>query len=304
MDTAAIDFLINNPPSPSPSPSPPSHISTIFSNWPNTPHILPSNIRHELTEPLLPALANLSNFTVNQPERAWNLLNTYYQCRIREARGSVEILEVEDVEKAIGSARRMSVGHDMESVRGRYSVGEELGGRKGRKWSIKDEICRGAPHSEQDSKRTWSRDESLNERDVKRQKTEEVDVSLVLDFPSPLTALPPLFALLNDDDTFPIPAISSFPHRTLPPITPLSNTLPWPPLTMTIPHTPESNLPGNTYPSAEDRVRSYQEATHEAHLSRQELENAEENLHAARMRYADAQRKYGEAKRAAKRLRV
>jgi hypothetical protein len=314
MDTTAIDFLINNPPTPTltsdtPFASEPSHISIILSNWPNVPSILPTHIPHDLTEPLLSSLANLSNFTVNQPERAWNLLNTYFQCRIREARMNVngEVgLEVDDVEKAIGSARRMSVGHDMESVRKRkYSVGEEMGVRK---WSIKEEIRAHARTENNETEfegvaggnRKWSvRNETMAEDEddaqdnVKRQCLDDKDEQDVL---SPLPLLPPLSALLNDEDAAPNQA-SSYPHRTLLPIAmaPLVRPL----LTLDIPLNP---APCPYYTQATS-VASYQAATHQANLCRQGLEAAEENLNAAKLRYADAQKKYGEAKRAAKRLR-
>jgi hypothetical protein len=311
MDTTTIDFLINNPPTPTsftPFASEPSHISIILSNWPNVPSILPQHIPHDFTASLISSLADLSNLTVNQPERAWNILNTYFQCRIREARvkGNGEVgLKVDDVEKAIGSARRMSVGHDMESVRRGYSVGEELGVRK---WGIKDEIRANAGTENNETgfevgtggKRKWSvRDETTAEVEndaqdnVKRQRLDGKDEEDVL---SPLASLPPLSALLNDEDSAPN-QVPSYPHRTLPPIAmaPLAR----PPLTLDIPSNP---APGPYYIQATS-LASYQAATHQANLCRQELEAAEENLNAARLRYADAQRKYGEAKRAAKRLR-
>lgn len=309
MDTTAIDHLINNPPTPfsDNTVSEPSPISTILSNWPNTPYILPPHIPHDLTAPLLSSLAFLSKFTVNQPERAWNLLSCYFQCRVREGGrergyGVGEVgLEVGDVEKAIESARRMSVGHWMEGLR-------TSGGEKDfRKWSSKDEFRANQEREKKEAvdgvqpsgKRKYSvrqeivgdEEQDDNDGDAKKQHLDDGKQGL-----SPLTSLPPLpplSALLEDPAQTP-----TFPNRTLPPITP-SNIRP--PLTLTIPPTP-SPRPAPRYPQATS-IASYQAATHHTSQCRKELEDAEENLNVARMRYADAQRKYGEVKRAVNRLR-
>jgi hypothetical protein len=264
MDTVSIDALINNPPSP--SPSNPSHMTTIFSNWPGIPSILPNHIPHDLTPPLLACLADLSFFTPNQHDRAWKLLNTYYQCRVREnsrSRAGYVGLNVEDVQRAIDSARRMSVGHmlEVESInrqKRKYSmrdgiVGLSEEGKGNRKWSIQDEIA-------ENKKQKLS---SLSEE-------EEED----------LTSLPPFSALFKY-----APISSKFPSRELP-------SLPKRQLTIEIP------------PVVFASTSAMQAATHEANLARRELEAAGDNLSLARGRYADAQKKYGEAKRRAKRMRM
>ncbi|KAH4817733.1 hypothetical protein HBH61_044400 [Parastagonospora nodorum] len=251
MDTPTLDFLINNPPTPtSPTSSNPSSLSTILQNWPSTPSLLPPHIPHDLTPALLSALATLSEYTQGQPERAWSLVNTYYVCRIREARGrkgkGVEV-EVRDVEKAVESARRMSVGKGIETA--------------GRKYSIRDEGVQG----EGNGKRKWSVRHDVDEK--KRQRCEEVGGDVAI--------LPPLSARFDDEPRF--GRRQALPRKKSSP------------LLIEIPRVD---------------VGAAQAATHEANLARMELEAAEEGLNAARARYADAQRSYGEAKRMAKRARL
>lgn len=172
-------------------------------------------------------------------------MNTYYVCRIREARGAKGGLEVEvgDVEKAVESARRMSVGRGIETAR---------------KYSIRDEVAVEGAEGEGE-KRKWSIHHEVPSN--KQQKCEEVQGHGV--------ALPPLF----EDE-------GRFKKRQLPPLGKSA------PLTIAIP------------------TSAAQAATHKANLARLELEAAEECLNAARARYADAQRSYGEAKRMAKRARL
>ncbi|KAL6154077.1 hypothetical protein ACJBU6_07363 [Exserohilum turcicum] len=114
----------------------PTTIHSILQNWSlplTTPNaILPSHLVASLPPTHLPlrllsAIHTLSTLTIGQRERAHNLLTTYFQARIREASYSGRhdsipaMLQVEDVEKACESARRMSVaslGTAMEPSKG------------------------------------------------------------------------------------------------------------------------------------------------------------------------------------------
>jgi hypothetical protein len=114
------------------TPQDQSHISHILTNW-STPYILPPHLPSSPT--CIPALSILSDLTPNTPNRAWNLLNTYFQARIREAsytgkhKRIYTTLQVEDVNKAIESAQRMSLGHILmsESGKRKYSTLGEVG---------------------------------------------------------------------------------------------------------------------------------------------------------------------------------
>ncbi|XP_014560281.1 hypothetical protein COCVIDRAFT_23437 [Bipolaris victoriae FI3] len=100
-----------------PTTPPPSHLlHSIRQNWsipPSDPHLIPPSLLANLppthlSTTLLTAIHRLSTLTLGQRERAYNLLNTYFQARMRERGGAAGMLEVEDVEKACGSARKMS----------------------------------------------------------------------------------------------------------------------------------------------------------------------------------------------------
>lgn len=117
----------------------------ILENWriPNLDcsAILPSALQAESwTDALLEAVRQLSSVTVGQRERAHSLLNTYMQMRVREGsyRGKNKsictTLEVQDVEQATLSVRRMSKGQALEYV---ASTQEDSPGK--RKYSIRNE---------------------------------------------------------------------------------------------------------------------------------------------------------------------
>ena len=123
-----------------------TQIRTSWSLSPDT-SILPTHLHAnpENCSDILDALVQLANLTPSHPERAWSLINTYFQARIREAGNNAQPeVVVEDVMKACESAQRMSKGRALEGkgaeVSGEAKTDEqvvEVGGK--RKYSIRDE---------------------------------------------------------------------------------------------------------------------------------------------------------------------
>jgi hypothetical protein len=164
----------------------------------------------------------------------------------------------------------MSVGHDMENVRRRHSAGEELGEKGVRKRSIKDEARanegRERRYEEGEGmigeKKKYSVRQEMDGGDFKRHEVEDGMEGM-----SPLTSLPPLSALLNDEDV-----TQSYSQRTSPSITPSTiythSLSTRPPLTLEIPTNP---TPGPKHDLATN-LAFYQAATHATNLCRNELE--------------------------------
>ena len=128
-----------------------NHIQAIQQNWfihPATSEepILPPSLLagvpiNCLPAPIIQAIHELSTLTIGQRDRAHNLLNTYFQARIREGSYSGKtqkifaILEISDVKKACESLRRMSRGREMqgpvpikedETSKRKYSIRQEM----------------------------------------------------------------------------------------------------------------------------------------------------------------------------------
>lgn len=128
-----------------------NHIQAIQQNWfihPSTSEepILPPSLLAGVPINCLPAaiieaIHELSTLTIGQRDRAHNLLNTYFQARIREGSYSGKsqkifaILEISDVKKACESLRRMSRGREMQ---GPVPVKEDE--TRKRKYSIRHEM--------------------------------------------------------------------------------------------------------------------------------------------------------------------
>ncbi|KAI4949261.1 hypothetical protein J4E91_004999 [Alternaria rosae] len=128
-----------------------NHIQAIQQNWfihPSTSEepILPPSLLAGVPINCLPAaiieaIHELSTLTICQRDRAHNLLNTYFQARIREGSYSGKsqkifaILEIGDVKKACESLRRMSRGREMQ---GPVPVKEDE--TRKRKYSIRHEM--------------------------------------------------------------------------------------------------------------------------------------------------------------------
>ena len=128
-----------------------NHIQAIQQNWfihPATseePILLPSLLAgvpiNCLPAPIIQAIHELSTLTIGQRDRAHNLLNTYFQARIREGSYSGKtqkifaILEISDVKKACESLRRMSRGREMQ---GPVPIKEDE--TRKRKYSIRHEM--------------------------------------------------------------------------------------------------------------------------------------------------------------------
>lgn len=108
-----------------------------------TSDVLPASIRPHLDPPswplaLVQSLVDLSDLTPNQSSRAYSLLNTYFQSRIREASYTgtntniYAALDVENVRKACESVRKMVAGRELEKGDGekrKYSIRDELVGQ-------------------------------------------------------------------------------------------------------------------------------------------------------------------------------
>ncbi|KAH7069933.1 hypothetical protein BKA63DRAFT_606262 [Paraphoma chrysanthemicola] len=101
--------------------TPPQQLRANWSLKPDAP-ILPEYFHiNEFPPDLFAAVLELSYLTINQSDRAWNLLNTYFSARIREAsytgrqQSIYAMLQVEDVEKAIESTKRMRRGQELQA---------------------------------------------------------------------------------------------------------------------------------------------------------------------------------------------
>jgi hypothetical protein len=111
-------------------PSQPTPVAHILANWPSASAPLPPHLPSSPS--VFESLSTLSDLTPNAPGRAWNLLNTYFQARIREASYTVRhesiyaTLQACDVDRAVESARRMSVGQGLEGSKRKYSIRDEI----------------------------------------------------------------------------------------------------------------------------------------------------------------------------------
>ncbi|EMD64220.1 hypothetical protein COCSADRAFT_160450 [Bipolaris sorokiniana ND90Pr] len=130
-------------------------LHSIRQNWsipPTDLHLIPPSFLaglppSHLSPTLLAAIHRLSTLTLGQRDRAYNLLNTYFQARMRE-RGSAAgqhdggVLEVGDVEKACGSAKKMSCVGVMVEQQGRIDSVYTLDcvGNGGQGESVRDSI--------------------------------------------------------------------------------------------------------------------------------------------------------------------
>ncbi|KAF2030456.1 hypothetical protein EK21DRAFT_111977 [Setomelanomma holmii] len=224
--------------------------------------ILPQHLHvNEQPPDLLAVLLDLSDLTINQPDRAWNLINTYFSARIREASytgGQQNIyanLQIEDVEKAVESIRKMRKGQELqaqvlvgtfdttgfedwqdttsrrrsEEIDKKMLDAESEGGK--RKYSIRNELFDSTPIEDDRASKKPRRDLTI---DVKRE--DEGD-----GFPSP----PPETCLLTPTPT----AVST--ALQLPPIATIMSAPPSPPPANTpYPHpyyrTPTPNLRSRT----------------------------------------------------------
>ncbi|OAK96769.1 hypothetical protein IQ06DRAFT_380333 [Phaeosphaeriaceae sp. SRC1lsM3a] len=251
---------IHTPPHASDESDPTSLILIIWS----VPTLLPLSLPLPCppSSSLLSALLALARLTPNQPERAWSLIRTYFHARIREASytgrssgGVYAVVEEEDVVKAYGSVRRMSVGMGMEVGVQREGDGGEInadGKRRGeRKWSIRDEMC---------GSNTWE---------------EEVDGGAKRVEQASSTSSSPTEVEL-DDELPPLPAILDMPPRP-------ESKLELPPI-YTLTGREEHRV------SLETLVEATRGAMRETKLRRREWEHAEERSRLARVKFDEARR--------------
>jgi hypothetical protein len=215
-------------------------LSHIQSNWslasPSTilpETICPSDDPQYWPIDLIEALSELSDLTPNQPERAWSLIDTYLQARIREAsytggnKGIYARLETGDVVRASESARKMRVGREMEEV------SMEMGKRK---YSIRDEIKDG---------------DGEGQVKGKKQKTTPPPPALELD-----TNVPTIASLLSALSPSPSPSPTQISTMALKPRPQQSHNTPFRPILprlVTIPPplpAPQSKYPYPVFPSS------------------------------------------------------
>ncbi|KAL6709953.1 hypothetical protein ACN47E_000738 [Coniothyrium glycines] len=316
----AIDLLS---PLRSPAALPlPTHITEILLNWDITSveAIVPQDVHASidptcLSDPLFLALHELSCLTVGQRDRAHSLMNTYFQCRIRESSYSGKQsrlyagLEVSDVEQAITSVRKMTKGLKLEN-----KDSEDASGK--RKYSIRQEII---PSEEDEDDEPPTKLAKLNTQNNTIVKNETPDMSPLFSLAalSPLLPLPSPAALLTPRPTpsrskrpirlpplnTSIPNISpSVPPSSAkslhpPPITAptLYNNYPRPSFQIPIPKIPDfhSSPPYMAQPTllVHPAVQAAQRATHDFNVRRLELADAERWYTEARKRCVDAKRR-------------
>lgn len=245
---------------------PQSQVQRISTNW-NIPTstsdaILPSSLHPTCwTTPLLEAVQDLSLLTIGQKDRAYSLLSTYFQARIREAsymgkQGNIYAkLEVADVQEAIASVKRMRKGLEMQGKR-KYSIREEI---------VEDDTF------------------IAKSRPTKTQKTSEV-TEMIPNTSSTLTANTTSEMLSNavscnqplfsDVQTLSQSPPSTRKRLSLPPI----NTQPFAPQHVSL----------SSYTTPQHLTQEAQRATHEFNVRRIELEQLEMNYIRANQNYADA----------------
>lgn len=243
------------------------HFHSILSNWKlsatNYDAILPAALHVDIwTAPLLAAVHELSTLTVGQKERAHNLVNTYFQERIRQATyrgnaGSIYAqLEVEDVEKASRSVARMSKGHALQNQ------GKEV---------VIDRTVNGEATAETGVKRKTS-DETLTQvedRPGKRPKT------LSDDYPTTFPCQP--FSPPESSHSPPVRPVYLAKHHSLPRITTVSP-------------------PPQAYAPPPHLVQAAQQATHEFNVRRLALANMEAQVEVLRQMFVDARQRMEEAR--------
>ncbi|KAH7344298.1 hypothetical protein BKA66DRAFT_448187 [Pyrenochaeta sp. MPI-SDFR-AT-0127] len=252
-----------------------AHFLSILFNWnlngTTNNDILPPGLHLEnWSTPLLETVAELSDLTIGQKQRAHNLLNTYFHERIRQSSyrgnaGSIYAhLEVGDVEKAIESVQKMSRGLALQNAwKGRAVLEEFVGGEEQREGSRK----RKYPPQEE------ALVDAVEVRAEKKRNTGSGEC---------LPHTPE--ALLPHQPSSPIRHITHTPpakHKDLPRITTAIHS----PL-----HAPQRYIPTQRV------VQAAQQATHEFNLRRLELANAEAEVEAARQRLMDARQRMEDAR--------
>ncbi|KAF2825484.1 hypothetical protein CC86DRAFT_419520 [Ophiobolus disseminans] len=291
-------------------------LSQIQSNWcladgAGYDALLPVNIRPcpdalAWGTDIIEALSELSDLTVNQPERAWSLINTYFQARIREASytGKYDAIyasmEVEDIDKAIASARRMSKGQELQTQP--VSRSESIEYNNPRIDSMQVEVDESSSDDEDGvtGKRKYSIRDELVAPSSKKQKPND-DVSCVA---LPHHSTPTITSLLRPSSPSPSPSPSPTPtpqhqptrHRPI---------LPMPSLTLSIP-APSTQLPSLLPLPDESSHRRYNmlmdaadRALREAEARRTDFESMEKKVQIVKRQWKQlmgkAERLRGEA---------
>ncbi len=315
-------------------------IQAIQKNWfiqtsPEAEDILPASLLAGVPVDCLPtgiieAVYELSRLTIGQRDRAHNLLNTYFQARIREDSCSGKspnifaILEIGDVEKACDSLRRMSRGREMqgpvpikkdETTKRKYSIRQEFnaddddddkdGARLAKR--LKKELC---VIPEDDNEPTTP--PSLNLHCMPTPPDSEATIALPTIQSTPRTQrrahLPPICTTQIEIPTAFSPQ-NNPPHSSF---TPLFNSLkhefggdpdspcPIRPST-TFQQLENSNTSSNIWdnyigdryeaPRIDPRVQAAQRATHEFNVRWMEVVEAQRAFEEARRRLSEAKRR-------------
>jgi hypothetical protein len=222
-----------------------SYIHSIQQNWfiqsaIEDDHILPPSLLAGVPVNCLPtgiieAVHELSTLTIGQKDRAHNLLNTYFQARIREgsysgkAQTIFAILEISDVKKACESLQRMSRGREMQ---GPVPIIEDE--TRKRKYSIRQEINTSI-HNDDDENLAKRLKEELcviSEDETNRPTTPTSLALSVLNLPTPPDSEATITATL--------PSITTTPRT--------QRRAHLPPIRTTEITTPTATSPGNGFP--------------------------------------------------------
>lgn len=317
-----------------------SHIQAIQQNWfiqavSEDEDILPPSLLAGVPFNCLPAgiveaVHQLSTLTIGQRDRAHNLVNTYFQARIREgaynsrSQNIFAMLNIGDVEKACESLRRMSRGREMQ---GPVPVKEDE--TRKRKYSIRHEL------------NATNRDNHEDGEKLAKHLKKELNM-IPEDDSKPTTPisinLPGILALPDSENTITLPSIPTTPRTQrrvrLPPIrtteintsmstssqnippcssfTPLFNSLkhefgdpdtPCPTQPSTYPQLENSNIwdsfMGGRYeaPTVDPRIQAAQRATHQFNVRRIQVIEAQRAFEEARSRFGEAKRRMDGARR-------
>jgi hypothetical protein len=294
-------------------------IQAIQQNWSITDDILPPSLLasvppHCLPAPLIEAVHELSTLTINHKDRAYSLLDTYLQARIREEgrngnhQSIFPILDVCDVEKACESARRMIRGREIQGPVLVKTLRADDASRK-RKHPIRDEMTM-EDHQKEDGERARKVQKSDNENGaLVGVKVEDETESIATH----------RFAIEKDNGLDGcltpslIPTTPPTKHRVcLPPIrtthintpTPISVQAGFTPLFNSLkkefhqedtPHVYQATTVRTDW---DPRVQAAQWATHEYNTRRIELANVQLQFDDAQKRFREARAKMENARRA------
>jgi hypothetical protein len=237
-------------------------LNIIYQNWdvcpperPLPPNLPPHTSPYTWSLDFVDTLCQLSNLTMNQRDRAYNLIHTYFTERIREnsCHGTNKKIcpeiELSDVQRALASMQRMASGRELEvrsgsiverptsspqitsrktsSTCSQIDIKDEQG--KKRKWSIMDEYGHIEGVEDEDDARLAKllkmelEDEQQDSRNNSTSSTSTDNDLLVPDLPSiqelpaDLLATAPTFPPFKKEDVSIAPSAPSYSSCLNPP---------------------------------------------------------------------------------------